>query len=83
MTKGASADGSVIITYTCDGEFHPRLPYTPAADHEPDELFEIRDWSGTLHGRINQVPHTYAVVGNMTEHQVAIGETTYGGREEL
>jgi dipeptidase len=83
VTKGASADGSVIITYTCDGEFHPRLQYTPAADHPPDELMEITEWSGKVTGRIKQVPHTYAVVGWMNEHQLAIAESTFDGRAEL
>jgi len=83
VTKGASADGSVIITYACDGEFHPRLRITPAADHEPGEMLEIRDWGGRVHGQIEQVPHTYSVVGLMNEHQLAIGETTFDGRLEL
>jgi dipeptidase len=83
VTKGASADGSVMITYTCDGEFHPRLSYEPAADHGPDEWIEIQDWSGKVRGRIKQVPHTYAVVNLMNEHQLVIGETTFTGREEL
>ena len=83
VTKGASADGSVIITYTCDGEFHPRLRHYPAADYEPGESLEIRDWGGKLHGKIKQVPHTYAVVGLMNEHQLAITETTASGRQEL
>ena len=83
VTKGASADGSVIITYTCDGEFHPRLQRFDAADHGPDEWIEIRDWGGGIRGKIKQVPHTYAVVGLMNEHQLAIGETTFDGRPEL
>lgn len=83
VTKGASADGSVIICYTCDGEFHPRLRYEPAADHEPGEMIEIRHWDGKNYGKIPQVPHTYAVVGLMNEHQLAIGETTFDGRLEL
>ncbi|MGB2984412.1 MAG: C69 family dipeptidase [Phycisphaerae bacterium] len=83
VTKGASQDGSVMITYTCDGEFHPRLRYTPAADHDPGEFFEIKDWSGNVRGKIKQVAHTYAVVGLMNEHQLAISETTFSGREEL
>jgi len=83
VTKGASSDGSVIITYTCDGEFHPRLRHTPAADHGPDEWIEITDWGGTVRGKIRQVAHTYAVVGLMNEHQLAISETTFSGREEL
>lgn len=83
VTKGASADGSVMLTYTCDGEFHPRLRYEPAADHAPDEFIEIRDWEGKIRGKIKQVPHTYAVIGLMNEHQLVIGETTFTGREEL
>ena len=83
VTKGASADGSVMITYTCDGEFHPHMRYYPAADYGPDEYIEIKDWSGNVRGKIEQVPHTYAVLYLMNEHQVAIGETTFTGREEL
>ena len=83
VTRGASADGSVIITYTCDGEFHPRLQYIPAADHAADDWMELKDYSGTVRGRIRQVPHTYAVVGLMNEHQLAIAETTFDGRAEL
>jgi dipeptidase len=83
VTKGASADGSVMITYTCDGEFHPQLRRYPATDYEPDEWLEIKDWYGKLHGRIKQVAHTYAVVGLMNEHQLAISETTFDGRAEL
>ncbi len=83
VTKGASADRSVVITYTCDGEFHPRLRYIPAADHEPDETIEVKDWSGKVHGAMKQVPHTYAVVGLINEHQLALSETTFSGREEL
>ena len=83
VTKGASVDGSVMITYTCDAEFHPHLDYTPAADHQPGDSLEIADWRGNVRGKITQVPHTYAVVGLMNEHQLTISETTFGGREEL
>lgn len=82
VTKGASADGSVMVTYTCDGEFHPHMRYYPAADHAPDEYVEIKDWSGTVKGKVKQVPHTYAVIYLMNEKQVVIGETTFTGREE-
>ncbi len=78
VTKGASQDGSVMITYTCDGEFHSHLERTPAADHAAGSFVE-----GVAEGKIRQVPHTYAVVGFINEHQVAIGETTFGGRSEL
>lgn len=84
VTKGASKDGSVMIVYTCDGEFHPHLRYVPAADYAVGEMLEIKGWSGNVIGTIKQVPNTYAVVGpHMNEHQVSIGETTFGGREEL
>jgi dipeptidase len=82
-SKGATSDGSVIITYSCDGEFHPRLRYLPAADYERGSFYEIKDWGGNLLGKVEQVRHTYAVVGLMNEHQVAIGETTFDGRPEL
>ncbi len=83
VTKGASSDGSVMITYTCDGEFHPHLEYTPAADYPTGDSLEITDWHGNLRGKAAQAEHNYAVVGLMNEHQLAIGETTFGGREEL
>lgn len=83
VTRGASADGSVMITYTCDGEFHPHMRYLPPEDHEPGDSLEIRGWGGRLHGKIAQVPHTYGVVDLMNEKQVVIGETTFTGREEL
>ncbi|MFO7652741.1 MAG: C69 family dipeptidase [Candidatus Krumholzibacteriia bacterium] len=83
VTPGASADGSTIVTYTCDGEFHPILRRSSAADHGPDDVVEIRSWSGELQGTIPQVPHTFAVVNLMNEYQVTIGETTFDGRLEL
>ncbi len=83
VTKGASDDGSVMITYTCDGEFHPILEYHPAADHGPNDSLEITGWSGKVRGKVKQVLHTYAVVGLMNEYQLTIGETTFDGREEL
>ncbi len=83
VTKGASVDGAVMITYTCDGEFHPHLGYEPAADHEPGDSLAIKDWSDDVRGWIKQVPHTYAVVGMINEHQLAISETTFDGRKEL
>ncbi len=52
VSRGASADGSVIITYACDGEFHPHLRYVPAADYEPGARKEIRHWDGSLVGEV-------------------------------
>lgn len=83
VTRGASSDGSVMITYTCDGEFHPHLQFQPAAQYESGAVKRIADWSGNVRGEIPQVSQTYAIVDLMNEHQVAISETTFGGREEL
>ncbi len=85
VTPGASADGSTFITYSADShEFYGDLRVIAAADHLPGELRDIYDGdSGKFLGRIKEVPHTYAVVGLMNEHQVAMGETTFGGRAEL
>ncbi|MBN2227861.1 MAG: C69 family dipeptidase [candidate division Zixibacteria bacterium] len=83
VTKGASADCGTMITYTCDGEFVPHLAYRPAADHAPGDSVKIENWHGDVRGWIKQVPHTYAVVDMINEHQLAISETTSSGREEL
>lgn len=85
VTKGASTDGSTMITYAADSHvLYGELYYTPAADHSEGAQLDIYEWdTGEYLGKIDQVPHTYSVVGNMNEHQLAIGETTFGGRSEL
>lgn len=85
ISKGATQDGSTMITYVADSHtLYGELVYIPAADHPPGSWRDIYEWdTGKYLGRIPEVPHTYAVVGNMNEHQVSIGETTYGGRHEL
>ena len=84
VTPGASEDGSVMIVYTCDGEFHPHLRYMPAADYPDGEMIRLRNRYTNSYQEIPQVSHTYAIVGpHMNEFQVSIGETTFGGREEL
>ncbi len=85
ITKGASADGSTMITYAADSHvLYGELYYTPAALHQPGEMLDIYEWdTGKYLGQIKQVEKTYSVVGNMNEYQVSIGETTYGGRHEL
>jgi dipeptidase len=85
ITKGASADGSVMITYSADSHvLYGELYYRPAADYPEAAMLDIYEWdTGKPMGKIPQVRHTFSVVGNMNEHQVSIGETTYGGREEL
>lgn len=85
ITRGASVNGSTMITYTADAHFlYGDLYHQPAQDHPAGSLLEIYEWdTGKFLGKIKQVPHTYAVVGLMNEHQLALGETTYGGRPEL
>lgn len=85
ITRGASADGSVMISYAADSHtLYGELYYRPAADYPQGAMMQIYEWdTGKPLGKIKQVRHTYSVVGNMNEFQVAIGETTYGGREEL
>ena len=82
-SPGAMADGSTVVTYTCDGEFHPILRRLEAADHEPGAMQEIRHWNGELLGEVPYPAHTWSVVNLMNEHQVSIAETTTGGRDEL
>ncbi|MHC1704310.1 MAG: dipeptidase [Tenuifilaceae bacterium] len=85
VTKGASVDGSTFITYAADSHYlFGELYFRPAKDYPAGALIKIYEWdTGKYLGEIPQVSHTYSVVGNMNEHQVSIGETTYGGREEL
>lgn len=84
FTKGATKDGSTMITYAADSHtLYGELYYRKAADYPEGTMFMLVDWdSGRKLFEIPQVAHTYSVVGNMNEHQLAIGETTYGGREE-
>ncbi len=85
VTKGASVDGSTMITYAADSHtLYGELYYQPAADHPEGTTRDIYEWdTGKFLGIIPEVPHTYSVIGNMNEHQLAIGETTFGGRSEL
>ncbi len=83
--KEASADGSAFITYNQDsyGMFG-RLIYLPAATHEKGAMRKIYDGdTNVYHGEIPEAAQTYAVMGYINEHQLAITETTFGGREEL
>ncbi|MBU2494238.1 MAG: C69 family dipeptidase [Bacteroidetes bacterium] len=85
VTKGASKDGSVMVTYSADSyNLYGELYHFKAAVYPNGSNLEIYEWdSGKLLGTIPQAEVTYNVVGNMNEHQVVIGETTFGGREEL
>ncbi|HBH48404.1 MAG TPA: dipeptidase [Bacteroidales bacterium] len=85
VTKGASTDGSTMITYAADSHtLYGELYYTAAAKHAKGDSLKIYEWdTGKFLGKIKQVKETFRVVGNMNQFQVAIGETTYGGRKEL
>lgn len=83
--KKASADGSVICSYNADdyGLFIGLCHY-PAGKHEKGSVRKIYDWdTNVYHGQIPEAEVTYNVIGNINEYQVSIGETTFGGREEL
>lgn len=102
VSKGASADGSVMITYTADSAgFYPRLEIFPATEYSEDAVIEIPATKDRPAGKIKQVAKTYQMLGVVwdeivgmdhnfwtrqgciNEHQLAIAETTFGGREEL
>ncbi|MGB0717033.1 MAG: dipeptidase [Phycisphaerae bacterium] len=85
VTAGASTDGSTIVTYAADAHvLYGELYHTPGRTHLPGDMLDVYEWdTGKYLGEIKQVPQTYTVVGNMNEHQVAVGETTFGGRNEL
>lgn len=85
VAKGASTDGSVICTYNADdyGMFQS-LCHFPAGKHAKGEMRKVYDWdTNVYHGEIAEAAETYNVIGNINEWQVTIGETTFGGREEL
>ncbi|MCX6269433.1 MAG: C69 family dipeptidase [Bacteroidetes bacterium] len=85
FTRGATTDGSVMITYSADSHtLYGELYHWPARDWPAGSMVDVTEWdTGKPLGKIPQVAHTFNVIGNMNENQVAIGETTYGGREEL
>lgn len=98
VTKKASADGSVITSHICDGNYRTWMRMEPAADYPRDTVMNI--FKGRLHteypgsmdgvtvaGRIPQARHTYKFFDTaypaFNEHQLAIGETTYSGRDTM
>lgn len=83
--KDASVDGSTMVSYAADSySLYGFLRHSPATDYPEGAVREVKDWdTGKPLCTIPQVAHTYNVVGNMNEHQLTIGETTWGGRPEL
>ena len=83
--KKASVDGSVFVTYNADsyGAFMPLYHY-PAAKHQLGDMRKVFEWDTNKYlGEIAEAAETYNVIGNSNEWQVTIGETTFGGREEM
>ncbi len=83
--RAATTDGSTMITYAADSHtLYGDLDSQPAADYPDGAMRKVYDWdSGRYLGEIPQVSHTYATIGNMNEHGLAISESTWGGRPEL
>jgi dipeptidase len=83
--RGATVDGSTMITYSADAYFFfGSMHHARAATHEPGSMRRVYDWhTRELRGEIAQVARTYSVIGNMNEHQVVVAESTFGGRPEL
>jgi dipeptidase len=84
VTKGASTDGSVMVTYAADSHYLYGALYRYVPAKRPSTTMPIHDWdSGKYLGDIAQAPVTYATVGNMNEHSLIITETTWGGLPQL
>lgn len=85
VTRGASKTGSTMVSYTADSHtLYGALYFRPAADYPAGTMRQIREWdTGKILGQIPEVAHTYSVVGNMNEHQLLIGESTWGGLPQL
>ena len=84
ITKGASTDGSILVTYAADSHQLYGALYKHNAFRNGKGMMDVTEWdSGKYLGQIPQVPVTYSTVGNMNEHSLIITETTFGGRSEL
>ena len=84
VTKGASTDGSVMVTYAADSHQLYGALYKHNGGKQRSATMPVDEWdTGRYIGLIDQIPVTYSTVGNMNEHSLIITETTYGGRHEL
>ena len=85
VTRGASTDGSIMVSYAADShQLYGALYHTPAGKFKAGTMMDVREWDTSRYlGQIPQVAFTYSTIGNMNEHQLIIGETTFGGRHEL
>ena len=85
ITKGASTDGSTMVSYAADShQLYGALYFTRGGNYRPGVMLPVEEWdTGKYLGEIPQVAHTYTTIGNMNEHSLIIAETTFGGRPEL
>lgn len=85
VTKGASADGSVMVSYAADShQLYGALYFVPGGKFKAGDMLRVDEWdTGKYLGDIPQVASTYTTIGNMNSHSLIIAETTYGGRAEL
>ena len=85
VTTGASTDGSAMVSYAADSHaLYGALYHTPGGSHKAGTMMPVYEWdTGRYLTDIPQLRETYSTVGNMNEHSLIIGETTYGGRPEL
>lgn len=85
VTKGASADGSVMVSYAADShQLYGALYFVPGGKFKAGDMLRVEEWdTGKYLGDIPQVASTYTTIGNMNSHSLIIAETTYGGRAEL
>lgn len=83
--KGATADGSTMITYAADSHtLYGELYRQPAADYPSGAMRQVVDWdSGEPHGEIEQVAHTFSTIGNMNEHGLTIAESTFSCKPQV
>jgi dipeptidase len=85
ISRGASADNSTILSYNADsGNLYGSMSHYKASDHKAGDMREIWDWDNSIYlGSIPEPAHTFNVVGNVNEHGLMIGETTFGGLKQL
>ncbi len=85
VTKGASTDGSVMVSYAADShQLYGALYFVPGGKFKAGEMLRVEEWdTGKYLGNIPQIPTTHTTIGNMNSHSLIIAETTYGGRAEL
>ena len=85
VTKGASKDGSVMVSYAADShQLYGELYFRPAGIYPKGTMLKVYEWdTGKYLGEIPQAEQTYSVIGNMNEHQLLIGETTFGGLRQM